>query len=93
MSLQDKRAHNFLEVGAAALLVGGIESKMKGQPQKYFGTDDMPYLNQLLQSSPVTSITNSSSARPHLRAIAAYKHIKTGPHQVWYVLLSNILLL
>ncbi|KAI5401850.1 uncharacterized protein LOC127098080 isoform X1 [Lathyrus oleraceus] len=83
VSLQDKRAHNFLEVGAAALLVGGIESKMKGQPQKYFGTDDMPYLNQLLQSSPVTSITNSSSARPHLRAIAAYKHIKTGPHQVW----------
>ncbi|CAK8574293.1 unnamed protein product [Lathyrus sativus] len=83
VSLQDKRSHNFLEVGAAALLVGGIESKMKGQPRKYFGTDDMPYLNQLLQSSPVTSITNSSSARPHLRAIDAYKHIKTGSRQVW----------
>ncbi|XP_058774858.1 uncharacterized protein LOC131649129 isoform X3 [Vicia villosa] len=84
VGLQETRAHNFLEVGAAALLVGGIESKMKGQPRKYFGTDDMPYLNQLLQSSPVTSITNSSSARPHLRAIAAYKHIKTGPRQVWH---------
>lgn len=82
VSLPAKRAHNFLEVGVAAQFVGGIESQMKGKLQKHFGTDDMPYLNQLLQSSPVTSITNSSSARPHLRVIAAYKHTKTGPHQV-----------
>ncbi|XP_061362748.1 uncharacterized protein LOC133306443 [Gastrolobium bilobum] len=81
---QDMRAHNFLEVGAAALLLGDIEAKMKGQPWKYFGTDDMPYLDQLLQSSPVTSITNSASARPHLRAITASKRTKTGPHQVWH---------
>ncbi|KAK7273038.1 hypothetical protein RIF29_14084 [Crotalaria pallida] len=80
---QDMRAHNFLDVGAAALLVGDIESKMKGQPWKFFGTDDMPYLDQLLQSSPVTSITNSASARPHLRAITASKRTKSGSRQIW----------
>ncbi|KAJ1400179.1 hypothetical protein SESBI_29739 [Sesbania bispinosa] len=90
---QDMTAHNFLEVGAAALLVGDIEAKMKGQPWKYFGTDDMPYLDQLLQSSPVTSITNSASAHSHLRAITASKRTKTGPRHVWHVLLSDIFLL
>ncbi|KAK7270074.1 hypothetical protein RIF29_22965 [Crotalaria pallida] len=80
---QDLRPHNFLEVGAAALLVGDIEAKMKGQPWNFSGTADMPYLDQLLQSPPVTAITKSASARPHLRAIAASKRTKTGPHQVW----------
>lgn len=82
------KSQNFLEVGAAALLVGDIEAKMNGQPWKYFGTDDMPYLDQLLQSSPVTPITNSASARPHLRAITASKRTKAGSHQIWYFLLS-----
>lgn len=82
-------AYNFLEVGAAALLEGDIRAKMKGQPWKYFGTDDMPYLDQLLQSSPVTSITNSAFACPHLRAITASKRTKAGPRQVWHVLPSN----
>lgn len=85
------RAHNFLEVGAAALLVGDIESKMKGEPWKFFGTDDMPYLDQLLQYSPVTPITNSASTRPHLRAITASKRTKPGSRQIWHVLLSDIL--
>ncbi|RZC24148.1 hypothetical protein D0Y65_003429 [Glycine soja] len=80
---QDMTAHSFLEIGAAALLVGDIESKMKGQPWKFFGTDDMPYLDQLLQSSPVTPITNSDSARPHLRAITASKRTKPGSRQIW----------
>ncbi|MBA0780784.1 hypothetical protein Gotri_004843 [Gossypium trilobum] len=79
-------AHNFLEVGAAALLVGDMEAKMNGQPWKYFGTADMPYLDQLLQPSPVTTIANSASARSHLRAITALKRSKGGPHQIWYVL-------
>ena len=82
-------AHSFLEIGAAALLVGDIESKMKGQPWKFFGTDDMPYLDQLLQSSPVTPITNSDSARPHLRAITASKRTKPGSRQIWHVLIST----
>ncbi|CAL0308297.1 unnamed protein product [Lupinus luteus] len=76
-------AHNFLEVGAAALLVGHNESKMKGQPWKFFGTDDLPYLDQLLQSSTVTSITNSASSHPHLRAITVSKRTKPGSHQIW----------
>ncbi|KAI4351056.1 hypothetical protein L6164_005443 [Bauhinia variegata] len=83
MNSQDMRAHSFLEVGAASLLLGDIETKMKGQPWKIFGTDDMPYLDQLLQSSPVTPITDSESARPHLRAIAASKRTKADPHQIW----------
>ncbi|XP_058753704.1 uncharacterized protein LOC131626883 isoform X2 [Vicia villosa] len=74
---------SFLEIGAAALLVGDIESKMKGQPWKFFGTDDMPYLDQLLQSSPVTPITNSVSARCHLRAITASKRKKAGSRHIW----------
>ncbi|KAK2359854.1 hypothetical protein QL285_085184 [Trifolium repens] len=74
---------SFLEVGAAALLVGDIESKMKGKPWKFFGTEDMPYLDQLLQSSPVTPITNSVSARCHLRAITASKRKKADSRQIW----------
>ncbi|XP_040959509.1 uncharacterized protein [Gossypium hirsutum] len=80
--VQDMSAHNFLEVGAAALLVGDMEAKMNGQPWKYFGTADMPYLDQLLQPSPVTTIANSASARSHLRAITALKRSKGGPHQI-----------
>ncbi|KAE9615671.1 hypothetical protein Lalb_Chr04g0257821 [Lupinus albus] len=83
VNYQDMGAHNFLEVGAAALLVGHNESKMKGQPWKFFGTDDLPYLDQLLQSSLVTSISNSASAHPHLRAITVSKRTKPGSHQIW----------
>lgn len=84
-------AHNFLEVGAASLLVGDMESKMKGQAWKYFGSADMPYLDQLLQPSPVTTITSSASARPHLRAITGSKRSKPGPHQIWYAFISQLL--
>ncbi|OMO58919.1 hypothetical protein CCACVL1_25254 [Corchorus capsularis] len=83
VNVQDMRTHNFLEVGAAALLVGDMEAKMKGQPWKYFGTADMPYLDQLLQPSSVTTIANCASARSHLRAITALKRSKGGPHQIW----------
>lgn len=86
MNPQDMRTRNFLEVGAAALLVGDMEAKMKGQPWKYFGTSDMPFLDQLLQPLPVATITNSAYARPHLRAITASKRTKQGPHQIWHVL-------
>ncbi|KAG5062606.1 hypothetical protein JHK85_003789 [Glycine max] len=66
---QDMTAHSFLEIGAAALLVGDIESKMKGQPWKFFGTDDMPYLDQLLQEDfPVTTF------RPRARQLFQYRH-------------------
>lgn len=76
---------NFLEVGAAALLLGDMEAKMKGQPWKYIGTNDMPYLDQLLQPSSATTITNSASARSHLRAVTGSKRAKAGPRQIWHV--------
>ncbi|CAN1339022.1 hypothetical protein LINPERPRIM_LOCUS38300 [Linum perenne] len=81
--LEDMRTHTLLELGAAALLVGDMEAKMKDQPWKYFGTADMPYLDQLLQPSPISTITNSASARSHLRAITASKRCKAGPPQIW----------
>ncbi|KAK5836197.1 hypothetical protein PVK06_011954 [Gossypium arboreum] len=74
--VQDMSTHNFLEVGAVALLVRDMEAKMNGQPWKYFGAADMPYLDQLLQPSPVTKIANSASTHSHLRAITSLKHSK-----------------
>ncbi|GAB2222792.1 hypothetical protein Droror1_Dr00016919 [Drosera rotundifolia] len=73
---------NLLEVGAAALLVPDIEAKVNGQYWKYFGTADMPYLDQLLQPSSVTG-ANISSARHHLRIITASKRARSGSHQIW----------
>ncbi|RVX13924.1 hypothetical protein CK203_010264 [Vitis vinifera] len=61
---QDMGTHSFLEVGAAALLVGDMEAKMKGQPWSHFRTAEMPHVDQLLQPSSVTTATNSVSARP-----------------------------
>lgn len=80
---QDMGKHNFLEVGAAALLLGDMEAKTKGEFWRNFGSIDMPYLDQLLQPSLLTTVTNSASARAHLRAITASKRSKTGPHQIW----------
>ncbi|KAK3037806.1 hypothetical protein RJ639_031847, partial [Escallonia herrerae] len=81
---QETSKHNFLEVGAAALLVGDMEAKMKGELWRKFGTVDMPYLDQLLQPSLLTTVTNSASARAHLRAITASKRSKAGLHQIWH---------
>ncbi|XAR72040.1 hypothetical protein NMG60_11018533 [Bertholletia excelsa] len=80
---QDVGTHNFLEVGAAALLVGDMEAKMKGTLRKHFGTANMPYLDQLLQPSLLTTVTNSASARAHLRAITASKRNRAAPCQIW----------
>ncbi|KAK4406161.1 hypothetical protein Sango_0622600, partial [Sesamum angolense] len=82
LNIQDMRAHNFLEVGAAALLVGDMEAKMKGETWKVFGSADMPYLDQLLQPSLLTTVTNSASAFAHLRAITALKRSKPGANQI-----------
>ncbi|KAJ0790826.1 hypothetical protein HanLR1_Chr00c3391g0878061 [Helianthus annuus] len=71
--------HNFLEVGAAALLLGDMEAKTKGEFWRNFGSVDMPYLDQLLQPSLLTTVTNSASARSHLRAITASKTLQDRP--------------
>ncbi|WCJ19565.1 hypothetical protein M5689_001850 [Euphorbia peplus] len=83
VDLQNTNTQNFLERGAAALLIGDMEAKMKGQPWKFFGIADMPFLDQLLQPSLFTTVTNSTSARSHLRAITASKRSKAGPRQIW----------
>ncbi|XP_051121707.1 uncharacterized protein LOC127245098 isoform X2 [Andrographis paniculata] len=84
LNLQDVQTCNFLEVGAAALLVGDMEAKMKGEAWKIFGSAEMPYLDQLLQPSLLTTVTNSSSAFAHLRAITALKRSKPGANQIWH---------
>ncbi|XP_043701219.1 uncharacterized protein LOC122651756 isoform X2 [Telopea speciosissima] len=78
---QDVSSHGFLEVGAAALLVGDVEAKMKAKPST--DTQDVPDLDQVLRPSTVTTATNVASAHSHLRAIAASKRSKTGPHSIW----------
>lgn len=83
---QDLTRSNLLDVGAAALLVADLDAK-KGQPWRHFGTADMPYLDQLLQPSSMSSVTNSASARQHLRIITASKRTKSGSQQIWQVLL------
>lgn len=80
---QDLSTHGFLEVGAAGLLIGDLEAKVKGKPWQNFGTAEMPYLDQLLQPSLLTTVTNSASARAHLRVITALKRSKPGPQQIW----------
>lgn len=60
---------------------------MKGKPWRAFGTAEMPYLDQLLQPSLLTTVTNSASARSHLRAITALKRSRPGPQQIWHVYL------
>ncbi|XP_043718502.1 uncharacterized protein LOC122666550 [Telopea speciosissima] len=80
-SPQDVSSHGFLEVGAAALLVGDMEAKMKNKP--WTGTKDLPAIDQVLQPSTVTTATNVASAHSHLRAITASKRSKTGPHSIW----------
>ncbi|WOH02547.1 hypothetical protein DCAR_0521936 [Daucus carota subsp. sativus] len=83
MNCQEVSKHSFLEVGAAALLVGDMEAKMKGELWRSFGAVDMPYFDKLLQTSLLTTVTNSASARAHMRAITASKRSKTGSLQIW----------
>lgn len=85
MNSQDVSKHSFLEIGAAALLVGDVEAKMKGELWRSFGAVDMPFFDKLLQTSLLTTVTNSASARSHMRAITASKRSKTGSLQIWHV--------
>ncbi|XP_057812898.2 uncharacterized protein LOC131026903 isoform X1 [Cryptomeria japonica] len=70
--------YDILERGAAALL-------MKGQLGKTTDRRTSPgfLTEQLLQPSTLTTVTDTASARSHLRSIAASKRIKTGTHQIW----------
>ncbi|XP_006645402.2 uncharacterized protein LOC102706703 isoform X2 [Oryza brachyantha] len=85
--LQDFHTQGFLEVGAAALLVGDMEAKINDQQWKYSFIQDFPDID-LLQPSTSTASTFASS-QSHLKAITASKRMKSGPHQVWMNIPAN----
>lgn len=78
-----ERSHGFLEVGAAALLVGDMDAKSKQRSWEYTANQDFPDIDQLLQPSTATMAYNIASSRSHLKAIAASKRLKPDPHQIW----------
>jgi hypothetical protein len=84
VGLQDFHTHGFLEVGAAALLVGDMEAKNNDQQWKYSVIQEFPDID-LLQPSTSTPSTFASS-QSHLKAITAPKRMKSGPNQAWYTL-------
>ncbi|CAO2172908.1 unnamed protein product [Urochloa humidicola] len=87
VGLQDFHAHGFLEVGAAALLVGDMEAKINDQQWKYSVIQEFPDID-LLQ--PSTSAPSSfASSQSHLKAITASKRMKSGPNQVWMNIPAN----
>lgn len=79
----DVSIHGFLELGAAALLVGDMETKIKNQPLRSSGSSGLPEIDQLLQPSTLTTATNMALAHSHLRVITTFKRTKPGPNQVW----------
>ncbi|KAL8166811.1 hypothetical protein V2J09_008310 [Rumex salicifolius] len=78
LNSQELSRPNFLEVGAAALLVADMDSSVKGQPWKHFGTAEMPFLDQILQPSSISTSTSSASSGHHLRIVTASKRTKLG---------------
>ncbi|CAM0885577.1 unnamed protein product [Alopecurus aequalis] len=85
--LQDFHTQGFLEVGAAALLVGDMEAKINDQQWKYSVIQEFPDID-LLQPSTSTASTFASS-QGHLKAITASKRMKSGPSQVWMNIPAN----
>ncbi|KAK6929320.1 hypothetical protein RJ641_005525 [Dillenia turbinata] len=80
LSSHDAKKHSFLEVGAASLLVGDMETKLKGQSCRHIRAAEVPHLDKLLQPSSVTTASNLAAARPHLRGRPSYGHIpSTSP--------------
>jgi len=85
VGLQDFHIHGFLEVGAAALLVGDMDAKINDQQWKYSVTQEFPDIDLLQPSSSAPSTFASSQS--HLKAITASKRMRSAPNQVWYCLL------
>ncbi|KAK9127125.1 hypothetical protein Syun_015922 [Stephania yunnanensis] len=74
--------HSFFEVGAAALLVGDLEAKVRGQTREH-SKQDAPDLDRLMRPSTLTTANDFASAQSHLRVITASKRTKSERHQVW----------
>ncbi|XP_074567956.1 uncharacterized protein LOC141824545 isoform X1 [Curcuma longa] len=82
MKPQDIHMHGFIEVGAAGLLIGGMETRVKDHAWKdyvnhNFTDADMPH------PSTATMAINFISSNSHLKAVTAFKRMKAGPNQVW----------
>lgn len=82
VGLQDFHIHGFLEVGAAALLVGDMDAKINDQQWKYSVIQEFPDIDLLQPSSSAPSTFASSQS--HLKAITASKRMRSAPNQVWY---------
>ncbi|GMH07937.1 hypothetical protein Nepgr_009777 [Nepenthes gracilis] len=80
---QDLTRPSLPEVGAASLLVSDMEIRTGGQLSRHFGTADMPYLDQLLHPSSISTGNDSASASHHLRTITASKRAKSVSHKKW----------
>ncbi|CAO2181590.1 unnamed protein product [Urochloa humidicola] len=87
VGLQDFQTHGFLEVGAAALLVGDMEAKINDQQWKYSVNQEFPDIDLLQPSTSAPSTFASSQS--HLKAITASKRMKSGPNQVWMNIPAN----
>ncbi|KAI0531463.1 hypothetical protein KFK09_001018 [Dendrobium nobile] len=83
LKAHDLHTHGFIEVGAAALLIGSKEAKISEKSLKYPVSQNLPDVGQLLRPLSVTEATNFGSVDSHLKAIAASKRMKGGPQQVW----------
>lgn len=81
VGLQDFHIHGFLEVGAAALLVGDMDAKINDQQWKYSVIQEFPDIDLLQPSSSAASTFASSQS--HLKAITASKRMRSAPNQVW----------
>ncbi|PWZ30729.1 hypothetical protein Zm00014a_036517 [Zea mays] len=80
VGLQDFHIHGFLEVGAAALLVGDMDAKINDQQWKYSVIQEFPDIDLLQPSSSAASTFASSQS--HLKAITASKRMRSAPNQV-----------
>ncbi|RLM62311.1 uncharacterized protein C2845_PM14G11530 [Panicum miliaceum] len=87
VGLQDFHRHGFLEVGAAALLVGDMEAKINDQHWKYSVIKEFPDIDLLQPSTSAPSTFASSQS--HLKAITASKRMKSGPNHVWMNIPAN----
>ncbi|KAL0929165.1 hypothetical protein M5K25_001109 [Dendrobium thyrsiflorum] len=83
LKAHDLYTHGFIEVGAAALLIGSKEAKISEKSLKYPVSQNLPDVGQLLRPISATEATNFGSVDSHLKAIAASKRMKGGPQQVW----------
>lgn len=91
MKPQDIHKHGFIEVGAAGLLIGDMETRVKDHTWKYYVNHNFTDADMSRPSTSTTAI-NFVSSNSHLKAVTAFKRMKTGPNQVWHVFFLLLLL-